>query len=260
MWKQLTALGRSGTVWPDWEIFGKSWWHIFFQKVAQIYDNFLGYSGNHNTLVKTTVAPFGPTFWKTWATFYFNVWSHWVTLLWNRLSGCGTDLQFFGLAFGQKKSFSLSFSPLSFGCLLFAVIKLGLIFFTVFSPCHQCGQCYIKVSTILEYNSYCAVGIIAMPPWKPECTVSQRDSIPLSSRCETAAPTTAPTFVSRATSYFTPTFWRLSNQSAQWLVWGSVKCLQVSFHFKFTKVFKNAFIWGRKSWTVCRKKIFSHFI
>ena len=108
MWKQLTALGRSGTVWPDWEIFGKSWWHIFFQKVAQIYDNLLGYSGNHNTLVKTTVAPFGPTFWKTWATFYFNVWSHWVTLLWNRLSGCGTDLQFFGLAFGQK---SLSHYP-----------------------------------------------------------------------------------------------------------------------------------------------------
>ena len=46
-------------------------------KVAQNFGYCLSYFVKHQFLNKTIVATFGITFWKYWATFYCNIWSHW---------------------------------------------------------------------------------------------------------------------------------------------------------------------------------------
>ena len=48
----------------------------FITKVAQIISNFLDHLENHCFLSQTVVATFRATFEQTWATFYFNIWSH----------------------------------------------------------------------------------------------------------------------------------------------------------------------------------------
>ena len=58
--------------------FWKVWWYFLFKKCPKLIMTFLGLSEKHNSLVKTTLAPFWPTFGKTWATFYSNIWSLWL--------------------------------------------------------------------------------------------------------------------------------------------------------------------------------------
>ena len=49
---------------------------IFITKVAQMFGDFMGSCENHRFLSQTGEATFWVTFAKTWATFYFNIWSH----------------------------------------------------------------------------------------------------------------------------------------------------------------------------------------
>ena len=76
-------VGGLWLVWPDWAVFERSWL-IFFTNVAQILGDFLGYFEKHRLQVKTAVATFWITFGIIWATFYFIIWSHWlsVTVSW----------------------------------------------------------------------------------------------------------------------------------------------------------------------------------
>ena len=67
-------------VWQSWAIFEKSWRNIFC-KSSQNGLLLFGLKWKHHSLAKTAVVPFWATFVKTWATFYFNIWSHWTTYL-----------------------------------------------------------------------------------------------------------------------------------------------------------------------------------
>ena len=48
----------------------------FITKAAQMFGDFLVSCENHHLLSKIGKATFWATFGKTWATFYFNIWSH----------------------------------------------------------------------------------------------------------------------------------------------------------------------------------------
>ena len=48
----------------------------FYYKVAQMLVDFLGICEKHCFFSQTGQATFWATFGKTWATFYFNIWSH----------------------------------------------------------------------------------------------------------------------------------------------------------------------------------------
>ena len=76
-----TFLEKLISLWPS--SFSNGRWPFDFNDIGSCsgqcdqIGQFLGYSGKHHSLVKTTVAPFGANFGKSWATFYFNIWSHW---------------------------------------------------------------------------------------------------------------------------------------------------------------------------------------
>ena len=72
------------TVWPDWAIFKISLWHIFLKR--NLWWPHFGLEWKPHFKVKIAVATIGVTFWKIWATFYFNIWSH-CTLT----DGCSTN-------------------------------------------------------------------------------------------------------------------------------------------------------------------------
>ena len=65
-----------------------TWWGNFWSflpiniitKVAQMFVDFLGKCENYRFLSQTGEATFWATFGKTWATFYFNIWSHYVCM------------------------------------------------------------------------------------------------------------------------------------------------------------------------------------
>ena len=61
------------TVWLDWAFFEKFWWNIFSPQLPKFY----WLSG---LLWKTSLlckSYFWATYGKVWASFYFNIWSHW---------------------------------------------------------------------------------------------------------------------------------------------------------------------------------------
>ena len=53
----------------------------FITKVAQMFGDFLGSCEIHCFLRQTGDATFWATFGKSWATFYFSIWSHWLRLI-----------------------------------------------------------------------------------------------------------------------------------------------------------------------------------
>ena len=61
--------------------FLKNLGEIFSVKSSQNELLLFGLKWKHHSLAKTAVVPFWATFVKTWATFYFNIWSHWTTYL-----------------------------------------------------------------------------------------------------------------------------------------------------------------------------------
>ena len=60
----------------------------YLQKLAKWYNYFLGLSEKHHFLVKTAVATFWATFGNIWAKFYFNIWSHWLCMVFVLLPTC----------------------------------------------------------------------------------------------------------------------------------------------------------------------------
>ena len=67
-----------GAVSPDWAIFESSWWQIFFSKVAQMSDDFWSSFERHYFPSIICCGYVLGHSWKIWATFYFNLWSHWL--------------------------------------------------------------------------------------------------------------------------------------------------------------------------------------
>ena len=77
--------------WLVWSVGGGQCDHIelfleflgnkFYYKADQMFDDFLDSCENNRFLSQTGDATFWATFVKTWATFYFNIWSHWTTYL-----------------------------------------------------------------------------------------------------------------------------------------------------------------------------------
>ena len=58
---------------PDWNIF----WSSYLTKVSRIFDKSLGYFEKRHVLSKNCCGYFLGNFWKNWATFYSQIWSHW---------------------------------------------------------------------------------------------------------------------------------------------------------------------------------------
>ena len=65
------------TILVQYKIFGNFWATNFITKVAQRFGDFLGSCDDNCYLNQTGQATFWATFGKTWAIFYFNIWSHW---------------------------------------------------------------------------------------------------------------------------------------------------------------------------------------
>ena len=66
---------RVGAVCPGWAIFESSWEQSSLQKYLT---TILGYCEKWHFLYYTHVDSFWATFKENWATFYSNIWSHWV--------------------------------------------------------------------------------------------------------------------------------------------------------------------------------------
>ena len=59
-------------MWPDLAIFERSWLQIFIEKKhTHLVTRYLGYFDKYLWLLLCHS-------WKNWASFYFNIWSHWV--------------------------------------------------------------------------------------------------------------------------------------------------------------------------------------
>ena len=62
-------------------------WHFlatnFITDVAKMSGDFLGSGEKHCFLSQTGEATFWATFGKTWATFFFNIWSRWFSQMWD---------------------------------------------------------------------------------------------------------------------------------------------------------------------------------
>ena len=54
----------------------------FLTKVAQIFDDFLGYDEKHHFLIKSCFGSFLGNGFKIWASFSSNIWSHWQCTKW----------------------------------------------------------------------------------------------------------------------------------------------------------------------------------
>ena len=60
----------------------------FLSKVAQMSGDFSNYFENVTFQVETAVATFWGHSWRIWATFYVNLWSHWMAVI---VSGLGSN-------------------------------------------------------------------------------------------------------------------------------------------------------------------------
>ena len=78
--------------WLVWSVGGGQCDHIelfleflgnkFYYKADQMFDDFLDSCENNRFLSQTGDSTFWATFGKTWATFYFNIWSHCWPFTW----------------------------------------------------------------------------------------------------------------------------------------------------------------------------------
>ena len=84
VWTTATRLNRKhflsapGPVWPDWAIFVKLLvTNLVLAEVDQIFAGSLCYLESNQLLSKNCSSYFLDKYYKIWATFYSNIWSHW---------------------------------------------------------------------------------------------------------------------------------------------------------------------------------------
>ena len=70
-----TQKERQQPVWPDWAIL-KVLGYNFFQKIAQMFFNYLGSFEKHHVLSKIIFGYILGNFWNILGCFYFSIWSH----------------------------------------------------------------------------------------------------------------------------------------------------------------------------------------
>ena len=81
-----TQKERQQPVWPDWAIL-KVLGYNFFQKIAQMFFNYLGSFEKHHVLSKIIFGYILGNFWNILGCFYFSIWSHcWLIKICARFS------------------------------------------------------------------------------------------------------------------------------------------------------------------------------